>query len=56
MDNIINCMSVSDLNFSEVENAMHLDLSEGEYPFLDDGKSFNKNYFTKIHRNAIQIL
>ena len=33
MDNIINCMSVSDLNFSEVENAMHLDLSEGEYPF-----------------------
>ncbi|HEK6162674.1 TPA: DUF3885 domain-containing protein [Staphylococcus aureus] len=56
MDNIINCMSVSDLNFSEVENAMHLDLSEGEYPFLDDGKSFSKNYFTKIHRNAIQIL
>ncbi|AVP37559.1 DUF3885 domain-containing protein [Staphylococcus felis] len=56
MGNIINCMKVSDLNFSEVENAVHLDLSEGEYPFLDDGKSFNKGYFARIHNNAIQIL
>lgn len=56
MINIISCMEVSGLKFSEGENAVHLDLSEGEYPFLDDGKSFNKDYFARIHNNAIQIL
>lgn len=56
MSNIISCMEVSGLKFSEGENAVHLDLSEGEYPFLDDGKSFNKDYFARIHNNAIQIL
>lgn len=33
MSNIISCMEVSGLKFSEGENAVHLDLSEGEYPF-----------------------
>ncbi|HDV6259705.1 TPA: hypothetical protein RJQ32_002290, partial [Staphylococcus pseudintermedius] len=56
MSNIISCMEVSGLKFSEGENAVHLDLSEGEYPFLDDGKCFNKDYFARIHNNAIQIL
>ncbi|MCQ9301393.1 DUF3885 domain-containing protein [Staphylococcus hyicus] len=47
--------NISDIDFCEKNYTIHLDLSEGENPFLDDGYEFNINYLKIVHKNAIKI-
>ncbi len=48
-------LDIKKLNFWELQNTIHLSLSEKEYPFLDDSITLNKAYFSTVHENAINI-
>ncbi|MGX0848149.1 DUF3885 domain-containing protein [Staphylococcus auricularis] len=51
----INDLNIKKLNFRVVKNAIHLNLNEGKYQFLEDGKTINNDYFLTVYKNAINI-
>lgn len=55
MRNIIDNERINEINYCEVNNAIHLDLSEGESPFSECNR-YNNKYFINVHNNTIRIL
>lgn len=51
MDNL----DIETLNFGELQNTIHLSLSENEYQFLEDNTTLNMEYFSTVYKNAIHI-
>ncbi|WP_274311967.1 DUF3885 domain-containing protein [Staphylococcus hyicus] len=51
----LNQLKTQHLNFSKEKNAVHLDLSEGEYQFISGTDTLNDTYFSNVYRNAIDI-
>ncbi|PTK08704.1 DUF3885 domain-containing protein, partial [Mammaliicoccus sciuri] len=43
------------LNFGDLQKAIHLNLSDDKYQFLEDGVTINNDYFLTVYKNAINI-
>lgn len=48
-------LEIKTLNFGRVKNAIHLNLSDDKYQFLEDGVTINNDYFLTVYKNAINI-
>ncbi|NJH96620.1 hypothetical protein GLV92_00880, partial [Staphylococcus agnetis] len=51
----LNPFNTQGLDFINEKNAVHLDLSEGEYQFIYGTDSLNDTYFSNVYHNAIDV-
>ncbi|MCO4327713.1 hypothetical protein MTQ94_10045 [Staphylococcus agnetis] len=51
----LNPFNTQGLDFLNEKNAVHLDLSEGEYQFIYGTDSLNDTYFSNVYCNAIDV-
>lgn len=48
-------LDIKTLNFWNLENTIHLRLSQDKHQFLEDNNTINKVYFSTVYKNAINI-